>query len=160
MSSNQQVESRFKLPLAVYVVLQKGEEILLLKRRNTGYADGLFSLVAGHVDGGEEIKDAAVREAREEVGIMLAADCIDIIGVMHRQSLAGSGHREIIDVFVRCSDWTGEVRNEEEHKCSAVEWFQVGELPQNILPHVEHALRLSKQNQGRMWFSSYGWNKK
>jgi len=52
-------------------VLQKAQlewEILLHQRKNTGFFDGHFSLVAGHMEDGETIITAAIREAQEEIG--------------------------------------------------------------------------------------------
>ena len=59
----------FRLPVAVHLLLVKDDRILLLRRYNTGYEDGNYSVVAGHVDGGEQLKSAMVREAREEAGL-------------------------------------------------------------------------------------------
>ena len=48
----------------------KGQEILLQKRHNTGYMDGMWDCsVAGHVENGESMKMALLREAKEEIGI-------------------------------------------------------------------------------------------
>lgn len=44
-------EERYKFICAVYLLLIKENQILLLKRANTGYEDGKYSLVAGHMDG-------------------------------------------------------------------------------------------------------------
>ncbi|TDF93738.1 NUDIX domain-containing protein [Paenibacillus piri] len=43
--------------------------VLLLKRQNTGFEDGKWSVDAGRMDGGEEVKAAAIREAKEEAGV-------------------------------------------------------------------------------------------
>ena len=65
------MKDRYKYICAVYLILIKGNQILLLKRVNTGYEDGKYSLVAGHMDGNETIKQAMIREAREEAGIAI-----------------------------------------------------------------------------------------
>ena len=52
-------------------VLQKAQlewEILLHQRKNSGFFDGHYSLVAGHMENGETIHAAAIREAQEEIG--------------------------------------------------------------------------------------------
>ena len=55
---------RFTLLSAVHLVLIKDDKILLLRRKNTGYEDGKYSLVAGHLDGKESVTTAMIREAR------------------------------------------------------------------------------------------------
>ena len=44
---------RFKLIVAVHLFLLRNDEIILLRRFNTGYEDGNYSLIAGHIDGNE-----------------------------------------------------------------------------------------------------------
>ena len=63
------MSDRFKLIAAVYLLFRRGDEILLLLRANTGYEDGKYGLVSGHVDGDEPLAAAAAREAREEAGV-------------------------------------------------------------------------------------------
>jgi NAD+ diphosphatase len=52
---------------AIIVAVTRGEQILLAHNRN--FRPGMFSLLAGFVDPGETLEQAAVREVREEVGI-------------------------------------------------------------------------------------------
>ena len=93
---------RFMLVATAHLFLMRDEEVLLLRRFNTGYADGQYSVVAGHLDGGETVKAAAVREAREEVGVEIAPADLHIVGVMHRKS-----DDERIDFFLTASAWSG-----------------------------------------------------
>jgi len=52
--------NRFTLPVAVHLFLLRGNEVLLLRRFNTGYEDGNYSVPAGHLEGGVMICAAAV----------------------------------------------------------------------------------------------------
>ncbi|WP_338044040.1 hypothetical protein [Paenibacillus lutrae] len=40
---------------SVHVFLERGEEVLLLKRKNTGFEDDKWSVIAGRIDGEEEV---------------------------------------------------------------------------------------------------------
>jgi 8-oxo-dGTP pyrophosphatase MutT (NUDIX family) len=121
----------------------------LLRRYNTGYQDGDYSVIAGHLDGGEPIREAAVREAREEVGIEIAVQDLDVVGVMHRRS-----DDERIDFFLTASFWAGEVTNAEPDRCDRLAWFGMEELPGNLIPYVRRAL--DNYRRGK-WFDSFGW---
>ncbi|HEC35073.1 MAG TPA: NUDIX domain-containing protein, partial [Anaerolineae bacterium] len=79
-------EDRFRLLSAVHLFLVRDGKVLLLRRFNTGYEDGKYSVIAGHLDGNEEIKTAMIREAREEAGIEIAPQDLQVVGVMHRRS--------------------------------------------------------------------------
>lgn len=140
---------RFTLPVAVHIFLVRDGRVLLLRRHNTGYEDGNYSVIAGHLDGGEEVIQAAIREAREEAGISLVPRDIALVGVMHQQS-----DIEYIDFFVTASHWEGEIVNAEPQKCDDLSWHPLGHLPENVIPYVRRAL--DNYRAGR-WFDSYGW---
>ena len=121
----------------------------MLRRCNTGYQDGNYSVVAGHLDGGERVAEAAVREAREEVGIELAPEDVEIVGVMHRLS-----DDERIDFFLTAASWSGRIRNAEPDRCDQLAWSDLDDLPENVIPYVRRALE--NYRRGR-WFDSFGW---
>lgn len=137
-------------PVAVHIFLRRQDQVLLLRRHNTGYEDGNYSVVAGHVEFGETVTAAAVREAQEEVGIRLDEQDLKIVGVMHRRSEA-----ERVDFFVECSNWEGEVVNQEPDKCDDLRWVTVGDWPTNTIPYVRRALSAKGQS---VWFEQFGWN--
>ncbi|MHB8648010.1 MAG: NUDIX domain-containing protein [Thermomicrobiales bacterium] len=93
---------RFRLLAAVQLFLWRDDAVLLPRRYNTGYEDGNYSVIAGHLDGDEEVIAATIREAREETGIVIAPEDVTVVGVMHRKAsekrldffLTGSGGQE------------------------------------------------------------------
>ncbi|MBI4020684.1 MAG: NUDIX domain-containing protein [Candidatus Aenigmarchaeota archaeon] len=135
---------------AAHLVLTRGDLILLLRRFNTGWGDGNYSLVAGHLNGQETLRDAMAREAEEEAGLRLRPDDLDIVHVMHRLN----NGNERIDFFLSPRQWHGEPTNKEPHKCDDMRWFPMPELPANVVPYVRHALDCIRRN---VTYSEFGW---
>jgi 8-oxo-dGTP diphosphatase len=140
--------ARFRLVSAVHLFLLDEGRILLLRRFQTGYEDGKYSVIAGHLEGDETVAGAAIREAREEVGLELAPDDVQVVGVMHRRS-----NDERIDWFVTCTRWTGAPHNAEPDKCDGLRWYDPGALPDNVIPYVRRAIE--NYLAGR-WYDSFG----
>ena len=142
-------KKRFQMPVAVHLLLIRKGKILLLRRFNTGYEDGNYSVVAGHLDGNEDVKSAMIREAREEAGIEIKPNNIQIVGVIHRKS---KGER--IDFFLTADSWDNEIINTEPKKCDDLSWFEIDNLPFNIIPYVKRAI---KNYISDVQFDVYGW---
>ena len=128
-------QQRFKLIASVYVMLIRDGKILLLRRFNTGYEDGNYGLVAGHLDGDEKATDGMMREASEEAGIVLKAENLKMVHVMHRRQ-----DDERIDFFFMAEKWEGEIENKEPGKCDDLSWFSLDSLPENTIPYIKNAI--------------------
>ena len=77
---------RFKATPSVYTFFIQDNKILLGRRCNIGWSDGLYGVPAGHMEGGECASDAARRECSEEVGILLDRNDLEIAHIAHRRS--------------------------------------------------------------------------
>ena len=142
-------KGRFLMPVAVHLFLIKEEKIVLLRRYNTGYEDGNYSVIAGHVDGNEDLKSAMLREVKEEAGIVLSRDNLNIVGAMHRKS-----EEERVDFFLAASAWHGELMNMEPSKCDDLSWFEINRLPDNMVPYVKKAIENYRTGTQ---FDMFGW---
>jgi len=145
---------RNKNIVASFLALIRGNKILLSKRFNTGYHDGDYSLIAGHVDKGETFTDAIIREAKEEAGIIVKPDYLKVAHVMHRKSDFDKSER--VDVYFLAKKWDGQIINREPNKCSELKWFETNKLPTNIVGAVRKAVAAVLDE---IPYSEYGWDK-
>src|SRR3990167_6676888 len=97
---------RFTLRTAVYLILLKNNKVLLPRRFNTGWMDGKYSLIAGHLDGNESVVDSMIRESYEEAGLTIDSQDLIPATVLHRFS----PDQEYIDFFFAAKKWQGEPR--------------------------------------------------
>ena len=125
-------KERFRCHVAVCLMLIQEEKVLLIERANTGFADGLYSLPAGAIDGSEPIKQALIREIKEELGITIFEKDLEFITVLHVAPRLVNPHELILFCF-KTTKYEGVIRNAEPHKCSDVRFFSFDNLPKNIL---------------------------
>jgi 8-oxo-dGTP diphosphatase len=141
---------KHKLKMAVHLFLFQEGKTLLQRRFNTGYEDGNYSVVAGHVDPGETATMAMIRESAEEAGISILENDLNMVHMMHRKS-----DEERIDLFFIADKWEGTPKIMEINKCDELEWYDLEDLPTNIIPYVRSGL---KQVHKKNSFSEFGWD--
>lgn len=136
---------RFTVVPAAYVLLRRGDEVLLQLRRGTGYYDEHWAFgAAGHIEAGESLPAGAAREAREELGVELAPGALEFVTLMHRTDGSGRPIEQRFDVFFQAREWAGEPRLMEQGKAAGLDWFPLDALPAPVVPHelrVLEALR-------------------
>jgi 8-oxo-dGTP diphosphatase len=142
---------RFKVIPAVYLILRRGDEVLLQRRSGTRFGDGQYAFVQGHVDGNETAAAALVREAREEVGITVAPDALRCVHVMHRKSEVG----EWFDLFFTADRWQGQPKICEPDTCDDLTWRRLDDLPPNLMPYLRRVLDHCRAG---VTYSAWGWD--
>jgi len=143
---------RSRYPLTVHIFLLEANNLLLIRRFNTGFEDGNYSLVAGHIDGEETVHQAAVREIAEEGGATVRPENLSVVGVMQRKS------DDIrVDFFLVTRIWEGRPSNHEPDKCDQLIWVPLDHLPANTIPYIRRAVEKTQGDPGQIWFESFGW---
>ena len=96
----------------VYVLVRRGDLLLLPLREGTGYKDGEWGPPAGKVEVGETYRGAAVRELREETGRDADPAVMRFVHLLHRHP----AHVEAwpwVGAFFDASDVRGDPVNRE-----------------------------------------------
>ena len=119
--------------VSVNLVLEDKDSILLMRRYNTGWNDGMYALMGGHVEDSENPIDALIREAKEELGIELFKEDIDYLFTM-------AVNPDHIYLYFGCNKYLGNIENKEFDQCDDIRFFNVNKLPENIIGADKKAL--------------------
>jgi NAD+ diphosphatase len=122
-------------PCAIVLVRRPGEVLLA---RKPGWPPGRYGLVAGFVDFGECLEEAAAREVREETGV-------EVRDICYVGSQCWPFPSQLMAGFV--AEYAGGEVRVEEKELEDARWFSVDALP-NLPP---------KRSIARYIIDTYGW---
>ena len=134
-------EERNSVPITALLVLRRHNKILLLRRYNTGYEDGNYCFPGGHVEKGEPIHQALIREAKEEIGISIEGKNLNLIHVLNRKI----NDNAYVDFVFECTTWEGNPYIVESDKSDDLQWFNIKKIPINIIPFMKEVFKKNKQ---------------
>jgi ADP-ribose pyrophosphatase YjhB (NUDIX family) len=124
------------------IVFNEQGDVLLAKRTD----NGLWCIPGGHVDLGETLSEACVRELFEETG--LKAEVVRILGVYsdkeHSLHIAQGIEWHTVRISFLCRVLGGVIRPSDE--TSEIRYFNPGQLPPLI---TDHARRIKDAVQDR-----------
>lgn len=117
------------------------KQILLMKRKNTGSDDGMYELPGGHLEAKEDLYDAMIREAKEELLIDLKRDDMRIIHLMHH--FTGERLNFIFSADAKNLD----PKIGEPNKCEELVWVNIEDLPKETTDKVKQMVQNVIDNQ-------------
>lgn len=146
---------RFKAPSGVVLMLIKKvngkERILLQRRKNTGFADGLLDLsCSGHVENNEAMSGAVLRETREELGLELKKEDLSFVCFIHKKD----GDLIYNYGYFVCKKFSGEPKIMESNKCSEIIWTDINKLPSDVIDDRRQAVKAYLKGIN---YLEYGW---
>ena len=118
--------------IGVDVIVRKGNEIILLERKNN-FGEWTWCLPGGHLEFGEEIIDCAKREVKEET----ALDVNNVKTSLWLNNIFKDSGKHYVTFYVE-AEGVGGAKITEPEKFRAVQWFGVGSLPEKLFPSLEN----------------------
>ena len=129
---------REKFLSSVYLIVKnENGEVLLQRRQGTKLWPGYLALPAGHIDVGENAYEAVVREAQEELGIIVSVEDIVDTFVVNRKNKSLPPY---YDVYFEISNYLGKIKINEPEKCSELVWCSLTKLPNDMIDFEKEAI--------------------
>ena len=123
---------------------------LLLERKNenTGkkeilmmlasYLGNMYDLPGGHLESNEDLFDAMIREAKEELGIEIEKEDMQIIHIYHHYE------KDLVKFVFKVKKFKNKIQNLEPEKCKELKWIEIENLPDNTLSGIRRELEYIK----------------
>ena len=118
-------------------ILLLGGKVLLSRRKNTDWADGMLVLPGGHVETGETPRQAIVRELLEEVGLRIRMDELKFCCVAQRNS---GGRQYVAYEFIVTLSSEQQPVNGEPDRCAELVWSDPASLPDDVVTDFRHII--------------------
>ena len=119
------------------IIKNENNEILLQRRNKTRLWPGKIALPAGHIDEGENAYEAAIREAKEELGIDISREDIIDTFIVSRKNKTLSPY---YDIYFEIEKYQGKITINEPDKCKELIWCNINNLPEDTLEFEKVAL--------------------
>lgn len=130
------MSERFKQVGAIFCIIVKDGKVLMELRKNK-FDAGMYSLVGGCMEDGETVKQAAVREIKEEVNLVVQERDLEVISVFHRMT---PDNWQSIEFILLVKKFNGFPELMENDVCGNLRWFELDKLPENISLYARQAL--------------------
>ncbi len=133
------MKERYESKVVVFLILTKTEKgkkkVLLQLRKNTGYMDDMYDMAcSGHLEKGEDLTQAVVREAKEELNIDIKSSDLKLVSIVH------PFHENYLNFFFITKEYKGTPELSEKDKCKELKWFDINKLPSNTIERIKNVL--------------------
>ena len=107
---------RHTMKVASFLILINDEKLLMVRRFQSGWEDGKYTLPSGHIEQGEFPEDTIIREAKEEVDLNLIK--VELVHVQYQKD-------RYVDFYFTSDDWSGEAIINAPDECDDIQWFPI-----------------------------------
>lgn len=119
--------------IAVFIINDRKQTLLQKRSASKRFDPNKWALCAGHVDAYESLEDAAIREIKEEIGLIVSKDELNSFGE-RKISIKKENSQVNYYYYIKCN------LNEEDfiiqkEELSEVKWFDIDEVINMIISH-------------------------
>ena len=144
--------SKHNFRVAINLIIKQDNKILLMRRYNTGWNDGMYALMGGHVESAENPYSTVIREAKEELGITIKKKDL-------KHLLTMTVNPDHIYLYFMCSEFEGKITNMEKNQCDDIRFFNINELPNNLIDADKLAINTILKEKS-ISFKTFGYDNK
>ncbi|MFD7862250.1 NUDIX domain-containing protein [Streptomyces sp. NPDC059783] len=139
--------------IGVHLYLERpdGTVLLGLRHPNSVFAPSTWHALAGHCEQENAIA-CLIREAREEAGLRIERQDVELVHVVHHIDRVGDRPR--MGLFFRARAWSGEPELREPDKCTEWKFWDPAALPDDLVPYTRVAI---ERIQNGELYSETGW---
>ena len=125
------------------LILNEHNQILLGLRAGHRAGAGTYGLVGGKTKKGESIEETAQREIKEEIGLLVELEDIQVVNLFTTRS---SSDIFFYQIGVLVKKYSGEPKNMEPDKCEKLIWCDLDKLPDNLFLGTKGNIELYLKN--------------
>lgn len=115
---------------SVNIIIVQDGKVLLGRRHNKSWGNGLLALFGGHMHTFETPTQAIMRETKEELGLTMEKGKVQFCCVAHRH---GDAREYVAYVFSYQLDPRERAINNEPDQCSELVWASPAALPDDVI---------------------------
>lgn len=125
--------------ITVQAIVLKENQVLLMKRRNTGFKDGFYGLPGGKLHVGETPMEGIVRELKEELGCNLEKKQISFDSLMEFDYPDSIGRVIYFNFIILLKKHL--IINNEPSKCEEIIFSPIRNLPINTIEATSKSIQ-------------------
>ncbi len=124
-----------RLHVAIGVLVTKDDQVLLIKRGNAG-GEATWSTPLSHLKFGESLEACAIREAQEEVGVIIT----DVTFLAITNDVFEALKEPVFTIWMAGRYVSGSPTLHAGHGILALDWFSWDTLPEPLFLPFEHLI--------------------
>ena len=138
------METENRPKIGVGVMIENRDKKLLLGLRLSKHGEGTWSFPGGHLEFGETMIEAAIRETKEETGLEVAN--LELISVADELGALDKG-KHYVNIGFKAESFNGEPKITEAEKWAKWEWFDIDNLPSPLFEGTDLVIKRYKEGK-------------